>query len=441
MVLLSCGILSSLLYSAMTVFVAMQWEGYSSASQTISELSAIGAPTRALWAPLGFMYMLLVIGFGWGVSKSAGRVGSLRTVGSLIVAYGALGLLWPFGAMHLRETLAAGGGTASDTMHLVLGMVTVVLMLLAMGFGAAAFGRQFRFYSIATIAVVLVFGFLTGLGVPSVQLNQPTPWLGVWERISAGGFLAWIIVLASTLLRAKDEGATTIGIAPVPRVTTNWRLGSRSKARQFLFLCGIVSLPLYLAIDILGGMRYPGYRFTSQGISELMAIGAPSERIVDPLFLAYGVLTLAFGVGVFREGASRSGALQAVGGLLIGYACLGFTGPTLFEVHPRGTDTLASAAPHIILTAALVLFMLLAIGCGAFALGRQFRVYSFATFLAIVALGVIEGQYGARLVAGQETPGFGIVERITIYSSLAWVAVLAVALLRRDEAAAERPLT
>jgi hypothetical protein len=51
--LLVCGILSSLLYVAMTVFIAMQWEGYSSASQTVSELSAIGAPTRSLWVALG----------------------------------------------------------------------------------------------------------------------------------------------------------------------------------------------------------------------------------------------------------------------------------------------------------------------------------------------------------------------------------------------------
>ena len=44
--LLVSGIVSSLLYVAMNIFVAMQWEGYSSASQTVSELSAIGAPTR-----------------------------------------------------------------------------------------------------------------------------------------------------------------------------------------------------------------------------------------------------------------------------------------------------------------------------------------------------------------------------------------------------------
>lgn len=79
--LLVRGILSSLLYVAMTVFSAMRWESYSSASQAISELSAIGAPTRPLWVLLG-----------------------------------------------IPETLAAGGSTLIDTMHIVLGSVTVLLI-------------------------------------------------------------------------------------------------------------------------------------------------------------------------------------------------------------------------------------------------------------------------------------------------------------------------
>ena len=61
--LLVCGILSSLLYVAMNVFVAMQWEGYSSVSQTVSELSAIGAPTRSLWVLPGAVYTVLVTAF------------------------------------------------------------------------------------------------------------------------------------------------------------------------------------------------------------------------------------------------------------------------------------------------------------------------------------------------------------------------------------------
>ena len=46
--LLACGLAASLLYVAMNVFVPMQWDAYSSFSQTISELSAIDAPTRSV---------------------------------------------------------------------------------------------------------------------------------------------------------------------------------------------------------------------------------------------------------------------------------------------------------------------------------------------------------------------------------------------------------
>jgi hypothetical protein len=210
-VLLVCGILSSLLYVAMNVFVAMQWEGYSSASQTVSELSAIGAPTRPLWVLLGVPYTLLVTGFGWGIWKSADRSRTLRIVGGLIVAYGALGILWPFAPMHLREALAAGGGARSDTMHIVLGSVTVLLMLLAIGFGAAAFGKCFRLYCIASMVVLVAFGALTFLDAPRVGANLPTPWLGVWERINIGVFLLWVVVLALALLHLQHMQDAPMG--------------------------------------------------------------------------------------------------------------------------------------------------------------------------------------------------------------------------------------
>src|SRR4051812_29968317 len=100
--LLIGGILSSALYVAMTIVVAMQWDAYDSASQTISELSAIDAPTRLLWVVPACIYTLLVTGFGWGVLQSAGRIRALRIVGRLIVVYGALGVVWPFAPMHLR---------------------------------------------------------------------------------------------------------------------------------------------------------------------------------------------------------------------------------------------------------------------------------------------------------------------------------------------------
>jgi hypothetical protein len=208
--LLICGPLSSLLYVATTILVAQQWDSYSSVTQTISELSAIGAPTRATWIVAGALYTALFIAFGCGVWRSAGHARGLRIVAGLLLAYGALGLLWPFAPMHLRETLAAGGGTVSDTLHLVLGGITVVLMLLAMASGASAFGTAFRRYTIVSLVTLLVCGALTFMDAPNVAANLPTPWIGLWERINLGVFLLWVTVLASTLLRGGATAARAV---------------------------------------------------------------------------------------------------------------------------------------------------------------------------------------------------------------------------------------
>lgn len=207
--LLACGAASSLLYVAMNVFVAMQWEGYSSASRTVSELSAVGAPTRPLWVALAFGYTGLVISFGFGVLAAAGNRRPLRIVGALLIAYGLTGLVWPFAPMHQRAVLAAGGGNLSDAMHIALTMVTIPLMLLAMGFGASAFGRRFRLYSFATMAFLVAFGILVGMDAPRISADLPTPMIGVWERIDIALFLAWVVLLAVTLLR--DQAGQAAG--------------------------------------------------------------------------------------------------------------------------------------------------------------------------------------------------------------------------------------
>src|SRR5438105_3351493 len=88
--LLLCGALSSLLYIAMNVIVPLQWPGYSAFSQVVSELSAIGAPTRTLWVVLGIAYDLLLIAFGWGIWRSARDSRSLRVLAVLMVLGGLI---------------------------------------------------------------------------------------------------------------------------------------------------------------------------------------------------------------------------------------------------------------------------------------------------------------------------------------------------------------
>jgi hypothetical protein len=196
--LLICGILSSLWYAAINIFVPLMYEGYSVASFTVSELSAIGAPTRILWVLLVLPYPLLFAAFGWGVLSSATRNRPLRVAGRLVIAYCIINFYWP--PMHQREVIAAGGGALTDTLHIVWAVMTLLFMMLIMGFGAKAFGKRFRIYTFSTWVIFLVFGVLTFVESPGMEANRPTPWIGVWERINIAAFLLWVVVFAIVLL-------------------------------------------------------------------------------------------------------------------------------------------------------------------------------------------------------------------------------------------------
>ena len=110
---------------------------------------------------------------------------------------GMLGLVWP--PMHLRGAEL----TLTDTLHIVWTMVTLLCTLLAIGFGAAAFGKRFRGYSITTVGIFVVFGVVSFLDAPKVAANLPTPFFGVWERVNIGASSLWMVVFAPVLLRQR----------------------------------------------------------------------------------------------------------------------------------------------------------------------------------------------------------------------------------------------
>ena len=200
--LLGAGLLSSLLYAFMLAFVPQLWEGYSSSGQMVSELSAIGAPTRQLWVSFGVVYAMFVMAFGWGVIRwSAGKSRALGIAGFLLAVYGAIVLFWP--PMHLRGTEL----TQTDSLHVAFTVAAVLLILLAIGFAAAKPGKWFRLYSFVTMVALLVFGTLAGTAAPRLSAGLPTPGMGVWERFYTGAFLLWIAVLSVILLLSPEEEA------------------------------------------------------------------------------------------------------------------------------------------------------------------------------------------------------------------------------------------
>ena len=197
-VLLLCGVVAPLLYAAADTLAGLSWEGYSFRDQTISELGAIGAPSRPLFSTLLVLVYLLFTAFGAGVWKTRRNTHGLQWAGALLIGLGVLALtVGQFSAMQLRGTEQGAHGA----LHLIEGAAAMVLLLAAMGFAAAALGKGFAIYTLATVAVMLSFGGWSAMEIPRIEQGLPTPWVGIKERIYWYSYQLWFIVLAVMLLR------------------------------------------------------------------------------------------------------------------------------------------------------------------------------------------------------------------------------------------------
>ena len=105
--------------------------------------------------------------------------------------------------MSIREVLAAGEATLRNAMHPPGTIVMSLFLVLAMAFGSTLLGRRFRYYTYGTIVTLVVFGVLASLQVGQLEANQPTPWMGIEERINIYATMLWLAVLAIGLLRAQ----------------------------------------------------------------------------------------------------------------------------------------------------------------------------------------------------------------------------------------------
>ena len=201
-VLLVCGIVASLIWLGTDILAALHYEGYSYPLDPISGLSAIDAPTRPFVIPLLNIYLGLKIAFALGVWISAGQKRTLRITAGLLFAFGLTDLASYFFPWHPAEPV----GMSVNVMHAVLaGGLTVLLILLTIGFGASADGKWFRFYSYGTLLVMIVVGALPLLGGFRIAADQPPEWFGAGERINAYGYMLWMMVLAIVLLGIRPR--------------------------------------------------------------------------------------------------------------------------------------------------------------------------------------------------------------------------------------------
>ena len=191
-VALACGVAAPLVYIAGDIVAARLYPGYSYRDQAVSELFAIGAPTSAVVVVLFSLSSLLYAAFAFGVGSSQHAMGGMIFAN----AVNAL-LLWNFFPMHMRGVAP----TFTDTMHALLAINPFVV--LTIGIALATTRGWFRACSAFTLVIVLVPAALAPMYAGQLVAGEPTPWLGVTERVPQYAHHLWHAVLAIVLARRR----------------------------------------------------------------------------------------------------------------------------------------------------------------------------------------------------------------------------------------------
>lgn len=208
-------------------------------------------------------------------------------------------------------------------------------------------------------------------------------------------------------------------------------MGTANKLRKVLLICGILAALVQVGTDILAGVLYPGYSFTSQAISEQSAIGAPTRALLLPFGPIYGGLQIAFGLGIWLLAGQRR-ALSIIGILqiIIGIVAIAWMP---FPIHMRGEQTTFTDTMHNTFAGVQTLFILTSLGLGTIAYGKKwFGYYSLATLVTLLAVGSLSFMIAGHLVPQEIGNWFGIFERITVHGYMLWVIILAIVLLREE---------
>jgi hypothetical protein len=155
---------------------------------------------------------LLLIAFGIGVWRAGADAQnrSLRWAGVALIAAHAFGLLihsfFPMTSRWLEPT-------SSDWTHAASSAVWGICISAAIVLAAVAIRGWFRWFSIASLVVILGFTALSSVAIQGIEEND-TPWAGALERVSAYGFMVWLVVLAWVTLRPyRAETERSLGSA------------------------------------------------------------------------------------------------------------------------------------------------------------------------------------------------------------------------------------
>ncbi|MEJ2446093.1 MAG: DUF998 domain-containing protein [Exilibacterium sp.] len=191
------------------------------------------------------------------------------------------------------------------------------------------------------------------------------------------------------------------------------------------YFSGLI-VPLWLGIGVsIAGFLYPGYSHINQAMSELGAVGAPTN-IISPVINNYplGLLFIVFGISIWASfplsKLAKSSALliilHGIGSITAGYfSC---------DVGCNPETPSSSQVLHNLSSLVMFLSLCLAGFLWVYLSSKLLCSKSFAWFSLIctlIALAVLP----AMASAIESGSGFGLYQRINYGVSVIWVAGLA----------------
>jgi hypothetical protein len=185
---LVAALAAALLFISVDLVALRQWKGYDYVHQSMTQLAAIGAPTRSWTLALSIGHDVALFAVGLALLFLSGRNVALRITAGLVMISAiawVVGELFPGRVGETPEHLSPA---------VFLGATAVVASVLAIVFGAAALTGWFRVVSIGLLAA---FALLTVLG-----FMQPSPRIGLQERVMAYSIIAWTVLLGVAVMTA-----------------------------------------------------------------------------------------------------------------------------------------------------------------------------------------------------------------------------------------------
>ncbi|MFA7637072.1 MAG: DUF998 domain-containing protein [Monoglobales bacterium] len=183
------GIISLLSYTAAVIFSPTAYPDYNCMAQAVSDLNAINAPSRMLWAQLASLYGVCgIVSIMMVCVFIQGRLN--KTLRTGIYLFTVMNWVSSIGYTMFPLTDKGTPGTFQDIMHIIVTILVVLFSISSLIVIMVGGYRDKRYRNIAiwaTLALAMMFACAIGVGV------VPKEYFGVAERFSlfaATGFNA-----------------------------------------------------------------------------------------------------------------------------------------------------------------------------------------------------------------------------------------------------------